>query len=324
MARPPCCWTWQHPSTFSGTCSVTGPREWRAYKAPKLAKAALDTEDCLDEPDVDRRARAPRPRAQVVKKGQGLTSSGARFRWPTQAVSEGFRRPARSVPGAPTDRRRYAAVAEIDETKSELRSGLGRTSRRAGGATQRRRPRRLGRSSPKPAALQALGRGACSATRDHGPPNPASLSLVRREHPRFIPGGGPNGGPFSDDLTAMWDGSRELDGSYVSIQGPPGTGKTHWGAQFVHSLISAGRRVGITAMSHDAIENLLEKILDSLPRGGRAAQLKAVRRAPDGPNKHPVSGTAKTNAPARRASSTSSRGRPGFRRTDMRTLRSTC
>ena len=103
-------------------------------------------------------------------------------------------------------------------------------------------------------------------------PNPASLSLLRRDDPRFTPGGGPPGGAFSDDLDAMCGWVTHLDGSCISIQGPPGTGKTYWGAHLVHSLIGAGRRVGITAMSHHAIDNLLEEILEVFEDEGRPVQ----------------------------------------------------
>ena len=107
------------------------------------------------------------------------------------------------------------------------------------------------------------------------------MSLLRREDPTFTPGGGPPGGEFSDDLDAMCGWVMHLDGSCISIQGPPGTGKTYWGAHIVHSLIRAGRRVGITAMSHHAIDNLLEEILQVFEDKGDLSTLKAVRKVPD-------------------------------------------
>jgi len=44
------------------------------------------------------------------------------------------------------------------------------------------------------------------------------------------------------------------------IQGPPGTGKTWTGARLVVSLIASGKRVGIAANSHKAINNLLAAV----------------------------------------------------------------
>ena len=94
-------------------------------------------------------------------------------------------------------------------------------------------------------------------------------------------------------------GCRHLDGSCISIQGPPGTGKTYWGAHIVHSLIGAGRRVGITAMSHHAIDNLLEEILEVFEEKGDLSKLRAVRRVPDchRPEACRVSTTSTSNAP---------------------------
>jgi predicted RecB family nuclease len=51
-----------------------------------------------------------------------------------------------------------------------------------------------------------------------------------------------------------------LDESYLFIQGPPGSGKTWTGARLIVSLIAAGKRVGVAAMSHKAINNLLAEV----------------------------------------------------------------
>ena len=110
-------------------------------------------------------------------------------------------------------------------------------------------------------------------------------------------------GEFSDDLDAMCGWVKHLDGSCISIQGPPGTGKTYWGAHIVHSLICAGRRVGITAMSHHAIDNLLEEILQVFEDKGDLSMLKAVRKVPDANHpKLPGVTTSRTIRPVPRAS----------------------
>jgi uncharacterized protein len=54
----------------------------------------------------------------------------------------------------------------------------------------------------------------------------------------------------------------ELDDSYLAIQGPPGSGKTWIGARMIVDLVQAGKRVGITAISHKAINNLLAAVCD--------------------------------------------------------------
>jgi predicted RecB family nuclease len=49
-----------------------------------------------------------------------------------------------------------------------------------------------------------------------------------------------------------------LDGNVLAIQGPPGTGKTYTGAHVICALVRAGLEVGVTAVSHKVIVNLLE------------------------------------------------------------------
>jgi uncharacterized protein len=51
-----------------------------------------------------------------------------------------------------------------------------------------------------------------------------------------------------------------LDRSYLFVQGPPGSGKTWRGAKAAVALMRAGRRIGVTALSHKAINKLLGEI----------------------------------------------------------------
>jgi uncharacterized protein len=67
---------------------------------------------------------------------------------------------------------------------------------------------------------------------------------------------------------ARLDGTLEeaalsLDGSYLPVQGPPGSGKTWTGARMAIALMRAGRRVGVTALSHKAIHKFLEEVEDA-------------------------------------------------------------
>jgi predicted RecB family nuclease len=62
------------------------------------------------------------------------------------------------------------------------------------------------------------------------------------------------------DLNTLCAQVRGLDRSALVIQGPPGTGKTWNGARIALSLMDAGLRVGVTATSHNAIDNLLAAI----------------------------------------------------------------
>ena len=50
----------------------------------------------------------------------------------------------------------------------------------------------------------------------------------------------------------------DLDGGILPIQGPPGSGKTYTGARMICEAVGAGKKVGITAVSHKVIRNLLD------------------------------------------------------------------
>ncbi len=51
-----------------------------------------------------------------------------------------------------------------------------------------------------------------------------------------------------------------LDHSHLFVQGPPGAGKTWQGAKAAVALMRAGRRIGVTSLSHRAINKLLQEI----------------------------------------------------------------
>ena len=64
------------------------------------------------------------------------------------------------------------------------------------------------------------------------------------------------------------EAALSLDGSYLFVQGPPGSGKTWQGARAAVALMRAGRRVGVTSLSHKAISNLLSGIEREAKRQG--------------------------------------------------------
>ena len=70
---------------------------------------------------------------------------------------------------------------------------------------------------------------------------------------------------------------HQLDGHVLAIQGPPGTGKTFTAAHMICELVQAGRRVGVTAVSHKVIHNLMEGAMQQAQARGldlRAAYKK--------------------------------------------------
>src|SRR5258706_527507 len=54
--------------------------------------------------------------------------------------------------------------------------------------------------------------------------------------------------------------SASLDREVLPIQGPPGSGKTYNGARAILELVRQGKRVGVTAVSHKVIDNLLSEV----------------------------------------------------------------
>jgi len=84
--------------------------------------------------------------------------------------------------------------------------------------------------------------------------HPAVRAVLRRERPRtqIVPGSF----AVADCVAA----ARGLDDSYLVVQGPPGTGKTFRAARMIVALIGDGRRVGVSAVSHKAIHNLLRAV----------------------------------------------------------------
>jgi predicted RecB family nuclease len=256
-------------------------REFRAYKAPKVARTCLETGELLDVPDVIAGLEFVGLEPRYGVKGKELKWPGARFRWQAQVVSADLARPGASILfGSPDGPTVYTDVSELEELNGEVVLVWNEKAAELGVFPSAVAAHDWVQPHPKPAALDDLAAGVLGAPGSRAPGR-ASLSLLRREDPVFTPGGGPPDGEFSDDLDAMCGWVTHLDGSCISIQGPPGTGKTYWGAHIVHGLIRAGRRVGITAMSHHAIDNLLEEILQVFGDKGDLSMLKAVRKVPD-------------------------------------------
>ncbi len=67
-----------------------------------------------------------------------------------------------------------------------------------------------------------------------------------------------------DAASAAVEAVLALNSSYLCVQGPPGTGKTYTAAKCISALVSEGRRVGVMAVSHRAISNLMAKALSMI------------------------------------------------------------
>lgn len=114
--------------------------------------------------------------------------------------------------------------------------------------------------------------------RDHGfggevPFSAATALLLRRApqppaaHPASLRA------PGEDIVVAAKRLARLLESEVLPIQGPPGSGKTFTGARAILDLARQGKRVGVTAVSHKVIDNLLEAVAKAADRGNVAVRL---------------------------------------------------
>lgn len=91
----------------------------------------------------------------------------------------------------------------------------------------------------------------------HGP----AIDLLMRRLPRMKTPS-PMRLPDETAPAALVRLCRALDGGVLPVQGPPGTGKTYTGAQAIAGLVADRKRVGVVAVSHKVIDNLLHAVAE--------------------------------------------------------------
>ncbi|HEY9733597.1 MAG TPA: TM0106 family RecB-like putative nuclease [Drouetiella sp.] len=67
----------------------------------------------------------------------------------------------------------------------------------------------------------------------------------------------------SAEVTEIVSAIKSMENTTLCIQGPPGCGKTYVATHTIVELLRQGKRVGITSNSHKAIENLLDRVIES-------------------------------------------------------------
>lgn len=63
---------------------------------------------------------------------------------------------------------------------------------------------------------------------------------------------------------------KEMPAGVLAIQGPPGAGKTYTAAHMICALVSAGKKVGVTANGHTIIRTVLDKVIVEANKSGIA------------------------------------------------------
>ena len=200
------------------------------------------SEDLIDDRDA---LACLEPDAAVAARRRSSGRSTTRFTFPPRssgstAATPTTRRPARATTSSPstttTSILRRGQAAEPAPTRADLGGG------------------------PIESAVlrEALIELAESVLADDGR-FPPCARLLRREPPRCAPAG-------SASHRRLVSPRSALDHSVLPVQGPPGTGKTYRGARMIVAALAAGRRVGITAPSHAAIQNLLREVEEHAPR----------------------------------------------------------
>jgi len=125
-------------------------------------------------------------------------------------------------------------------------------------------------------------------------PFQAARDALLRNEPRLVGG---NIASITNELLPVEAAkilALALDLSILPIQGPPGSGKTYTGAQMIVELVMAGKRVGITAVSHKVISNLLKEVCKAAKESSTDLQVVQKPNDDDGCDEQTVE-LVKTN-----------------------------
>jgi predicted RecB family nuclease len=88
-----------------------------------------------------------------------------------------------------------------------------------------------------------------------------------------------------------------LKDSIFAIQGPPGSGKTYTGARMICELVKHGRKIGVTALSHKVIRNLLDAVVEAAQEM-KVQTVRCMHRDDDGEESDGVAVASKNNEEA--------------------------
>jgi predicted RecB family nuclease len=134
-------------------------------------------------------------------------------------------------------------------------------------------------AKPLEEALLAFAEHVRDSGFEHGSPYATPGELLRARAPRRAVGIG-EALRLADEETgqALVRLCGELDGGVLPVQGPPGAGKTTQAAQAILALATAGKRIGVTAVSHKVIDNLLGAVRRADTSSSHPQHLRLVHK----------------------------------------------
>jgi uncharacterized protein len=251
-------------------------RESRVVAADSLRLSMADEHEQFESPRAIARLTYEGIEDRFSPKtGRKLSKSAVTFRFPTQEIDADIRDGATLILARTEHEWAFFTVESIDPESGTLTVLID-----ADLFTANQPPTCLVHhpkfnEKPKQAALSDLADRMLA-----GDGTAVGHAILRGDRTKFLPGRAPAGGTFVGDTAHVCAWAPHLDGSYAPVQGPPGTGKTYTGAHVIHTLVTQGKRVGITAMSHNAIDNLTKDVANQFAKKGDT--LRAVRKAKDG------------------------------------------
>ncbi len=121
------------------------------------------------------------------------------------------------------------------------------------------RPRGFGPDGPINVKVlaAALARVGAAVLADE---SPLGRALLERRVPEQLVAASSKQSAGESPSASVIRVGRALSGEVLAVQGPPGSGKTFTGARLIRALLDDGLRVGVTALSHKVINNLLTAV----------------------------------------------------------------
>ena len=252
-------------------------RERSAYITPKVATLQRDSMRLFDDREAITGLECIGLIERTRANGNPIIPL-MRFSYPAQDVSGFSPKGGSALFLDPEDKKTCAEIVELNHDTREIDLKWKPELAEAGAIPSSVVLDDFVYAKPKPEALSTFAGDVLNGTTA----NPVTLALLRRDVPVFAAAGGPRTGRFTDNLDDMMQWVTNLDSGCVGVQGPPGTGKTYSAGHLIHALVLSGKRVGISANTHVAIDNVLKEVFKTFAAFGDTESLRTVRKIQSG------------------------------------------